>query len=608
MQARDYVGVSQIPNAVLFISHDGSIVKANAYAERLFGYEPGELIGCSFDTLFPEKHRKRQGQLVDEFFTNPAVRPVSTGLKLHGLASDGRKIPVEIAIGPVGNGTSAIAVIREISAVETTRAEPRENEPRLAEFSDRRGLFDLVLSSMGDCLAVLDSDGRIIAVNDAWVAFARENGQDSNPNLGVGADYLAVYMRAARTDPLAERALAGIRAVLNGTLNNFRLEYPCHSPTEKRWFSMSATAMKNGKGAITLHADVTDLVVARQQAERALAEVSQLKERLQAESEYLRDEIKSCHNFEEIIGNSESLRATLRKVEHVSKTNSTILLLGETGTGKELLARAIHARSERRNRPLIKVDCATLPSGLIESELFGHEKGAFTGAYETRIGRFELAHEGSIFLDEIGELPLDLQSKLLRVLEAGESRRLGSKHEQKVDIRVIAATNRDLQKEIRAGRFRADLYYRLGVFPIEIPPLRERREDIPTLVAFFVTESAAACGRTIRSIAKTSMDMLEAYDWPGNVRELRNVIERSVILCAAETLELAESLGDIDAPNPAPKSLLKQDLESVERSRILRALDESGWRIKGDGNAASRLGLSPSTLRSRMKKLAITRP
>jgi transcriptional regulator with GAF, ATPase, and Fis domain len=371
---------------------------------------------------------------------------------------------------------------------------------------------------------------------------------------------------------------------------------------------MSAVPIKNGKGAIILHTNLTDLVRTQRELERALSEVAQLTDRLQAESEYLREEIKSRHDFEEIVGNSEAIRKTLRRVELVARTSSTVLLLGETGTGKELLARNIHARSERQSRPLIKVDCGTLPSGLIESELFGHERGAFTGAYESKAGRFELAHEGTIFLDEIGELPLDLQSKLLRVLEDGELRRLGARQEKEVNVRVIAATNRDLRQAIRKGEFREDLYYRISVFPIEIPPLRRRPEDISPLVSYFVTQCAREACKTIRSISKASMSALEAYDWPGNVRELRNVIERSVILCQDEILEVAESLGDFEVDTAQSKGQLAEDVEAVERTRILRALEESGWKVKGDGNAASRLGLSPSTLRSKMKKLGITRP
>jgi transcriptional regulator with GAF, ATPase, and Fis domain len=258
-------------------------------------------------------------------------------------------------------------------------------------------------------------------------------------------------------------------------------------------------------------------------------------------------------------------------------------------------------------RPLIKVDCTTLPPGLMESELFGHQKGAFTGAHESKPGRLELANGGTIFLDEIGELPIELQAKLLRVIEEGEFTRLGSTQERKTNARVIAATNRDLKSEVSEGRFRADLYYRLGVFPIESPPLRDRREDIPLLVSFFVSKYADALGKGIRRIASSSMEALMAYDWPGNIRELRNVVERAVILGSGDVLRMEETLGDAVPPAGEPSGSLKRDLHVVERATILRALEESDWRVKGAGNAASRLGLSPSTLRSRMARLGIQR-
>lgn len=257
---------------------------------------------------------------------------------------------------------------------------------------------------------------------------------------------------------------------------------------------------------------------------------------------------------------------------------------------------------------MIKVDCGTLPAGLIESELFGHEKGAFTSAHEQKIGRFELAHEGTIFLDEIGELQLDLQSKLLRVIEEGEFRRVGGKSDKKVDVRVIAATNRDMRVGVREGRFRADLYYRLGVFPIEAPPLRERREDIAALVSFFVSKYATMLGKTVEQVHVHSLDAMVAYDWPGNVRELRNVIERSLILCTGETLIIDPAVVGATASAAGTSGPLKHDVQALERARVVRALQESDWKIKGEGNAASRLGVTASGLRSRMKKLGITRP
>jgi transcriptional regulator with GAF, ATPase, and Fis domain len=362
-----------------------------------------------------------------------------------------------------------------------------------------------------------------------------------------------------------------------------------------------------GGGAVVAHTIVTEEVLARQELEGTMVELARSRDQLQAETAYLHGHLGQEHNFEEIVGKSDVMVATLQKVELAAKTDATVLLLGETGTGKELLAHALHTRSNRKTRPLVRVDCTTLPPGLVESELFGHEKGAFTGAHETKLGRFELADGGTLFLDEIGELSLDLQAKLLRVLQEGEFQRLGAKREQKVDVRIIAATNRDLIDEMSEGRFRSDLYYRLNVLPIESPPLRERREDIPLLASYFLSRFRATVGKRIDTIAKSSMDALVAYDWPGNVRELQNIIERSAILCSGDILTVQEALGDAGVRDSKLAGSLRQGLDDVERTNILRALTESGWKVKGEGNAASSLGLKSSTLRSRMKKLGITR-
>jgi Nif-specific regulatory protein len=362
----------------------------------------------------------------------------------------------------------------------------------------------------------------------------------------------------------------------------------------------------------------------------ALNEVEQLKNRLQAENVYLQEEILAQHNFQEIIGNSPSLLTMLRHIEHVAGTDATVLILGETGTGKELIARAIHDRSRRRNRPLVKVNCAAISTGLVESELFGHVKGAFTGAIEKRIGRFELAHSGTLFLDEIGELPLETQAKLLRVLQEQEFEPVGSNRTLKVDVRVIAATNRDLEQAVAAGRFRADLFYRLHVFPLAVPPLRERRQDIPALALFFLERYAKHCGKRITGVAQQAMERLVRYDWPGNIRELQNTIERAVIICrgpvldmdndrliAAESGERNSAWADPAAAapaNPQPTAgvvaagsgrTATMTLEETERRHILAVLEQTRGVIEGARGAARILAMKPSTLRSRMKKLGI---
>jgi len=350
---------------------------------------------------------------------------------------------------------------------------------------------------------------------------------------------------------------------------------------------------------------VVERTEAAQKLKGALDEVEILKNRLQAENIYLQSELKVEHNFENIISTSDELNKVLRSVEQVASTDSSVLILGETGTGKELLARAVHSISKRADRPLVKVNCATLPENLIESELFGHEKGAFTGAISRKIGRFELANGGTIFLDEIGELPLSLQTKLLRVLQEGEFERLGDTNTLKVDVRVIAATNRNLEKEIVEGSFRKDLFYRLNVFPIKIPPLRDRREDIPLLVNHFLKKYNTKVGKELELISKEMMERLQRYDWPGNVRELENIIERAVVTSTGKKLIIGDWLAQSDTSKTRSKIL---PLEEMEKQYIIEVLENTEWKVSGEKGAAKILDINPQTLVSRMKKLGVQKP
>ena len=338
----------------------------------------------------------------------------------------------------------------------------------------------------------------------------------------------------------------------------------------------------------------------------ANAEIERLNERLRAENVYLREEIAGAEGFDEIVGESSVLHAALRRVEQVAVTDATVLVIGETGTGKELVAHAIHRKSERSKRPFITVNCSALPATLIESELFGHEKGAFTGAHTRQIGRFELADGGTIFLDEIGDLPIELQSRLLRVLQTGDFERLGSSSQRRVDVRVIAATHRDLERAVEEGRFRADLYYRLRVVPVHLPALRERSGDIPLLVWYFLSAKRLRLRKTIEEVPRRVMDAFVQYDWPGNVRELENVVERAMILSPGRTLTLEDAL--VNKRSSGSRQPSQSSLSDVERGHIVETLEACAWRINGSGNAAERLGLHPSTLRLRMKKLGVRRP
>lgn len=341
---------------------------------------------------------------------------------------------------------------------------------------------------------------------------------------------------------------------------------------------------------------------------QAYRQITELKDQLAKEKLYLEEEIRTEHNFEEIVGESAALRRVLRQVETVAPTDSTVLICGETGTGKELIARALHELSPRRQRTFVKVNCAAIPTGLLESELFGHEKGAFTGAITQKIGRFELAHQGTLFLDEVGDIPPELQPKLLRVLQEQEFERLGSTRTIRVDVRLVAATNRDLSQMVAAGQFRNDLYYRLNVFPVALPPLRERRDDIPRLVRHFAGRGARRMGRRIETIPAEAMDALVQYPWPGNIRELENVIERAVILSPGPVLHI--NVSELKAA-PAPTEVLAGaagTLADAEREHILHVLRETGWVLGGANGAATRLAMKRTTLQSRMKKLGISRP
>ena len=420
---------------------------------------------------------------------------------------------------------------------------------------------------------------------------AKRRAREAFASIGAGTDTSGVVLELSRKD--------------NG------------KPVFIQWWSRPDPS---GQYTRTMFVDIT---------ERVLMEREQA--RLQAENVYLQEEIKSVHNFEEIIGASAGLLQVLENVRLVAPTDASVLICGETGTGKELIARAIHSASRRAGKPFIKLNCAALPAGLVESELFGHERGAFSGAIQKRIGRFELANNGTIFLDEIGEMPLDVQTKLLRVLQEYEFERVGSSHTTKVDVRVIAATNRDLARAVGDGSFRQDLYYRLSVFPVTLPPLRERLEDIPLLVRFFAQKYGPRVGRRVESIDAATMQRLIEYPWPGNIRELENLIERALILASSSVLHVGpEILGPgaplirppstgLAAPQPqvpetaaalpaadAPQKELTS-LAAVQREHILRVLQAVGWVIEGERGAAARLGVKPATLRFRMKKFGISR-
>jgi transcriptional regulator with GAF, ATPase, and Fis domain len=412
-------------------------------------------------------------------------------------------------------------------------------------------------------------------------------------------------LQSVKVDTVAGKQGYVLTSIVDGTVAK-----QLRDELEEEHASLELLVSERTHELTSTNVQLTQEIGERKRAEEslrgAIAEIEELKDRLQAENVYLQQEVSAGYNFGEIIGQSTALSYVFLRVEQVAPQDATVLLLGETGTGKGVIARAIHSRSARKDRPMITVNCTSLPANLIESELFGRERGAFTGASARQIGRFELADGGTIFLDEIGEMPLELQSKLLRVIQDGEFERLGGPRTVKVDVRIIAASNRNLEEEVRNGRFREDLFYRLNVFPITIPPLRQRKDDIPLLVSHFVTKFGKKTGKKIETVSKDTLKALQEYHWPGNVRELESVIERAVITSQGPGLQV---LDRFDAFLKTGESL-GQDVKALaelEQGHILQVLQKTGWRVEGKNGAALLLGLNPSTLRARMRKYGIRR-
>jgi PAS domain S-box-containing protein len=508
----------------------------------------------------------------------------------HLAVLDGQPMPAE----PHKLFTLRIAAARAAAELERLRYEKQihDSEERYRDLYDeapigyiQEDLESRFISANRAALRILGLKPKEVAgtVGMSLVADTPENKRrirEGFSSVGQGADAGAIVIELRRKDD--------------------------GRPIWVQWYSRPEP---HGKYTRTVIMDVTERVL-----------IEQEKTRLEQQNLYLQEEIKGVHNFEEIIGQSPSLTAVLDNIRRVAATESTVLITGETGTGKELIARALHSNSRRKDKPLIKINCAALPAGLVESELFGHEKGAFTGALARRIGRFELAQGGTIFLDEIGDLPPDSQAKLLRVLQEREFDRVGGSTPIRVDVRVLAATNRELLTAVQAKTFREDLYYRLSVFPLHLPPLRDRQEDIPSLAHFLVNKFASRIGKRIVEIDKDTMRRLLAYRWPGNVRELENVIERAVILSNGSKLEIGPEVLSVRAapvtlsPFPGGEGKVRDvvtvghqpaTLEDTEREHILTVLHQTGWVVAGPRGAAKILALHPNTLRSRMKKLGI---
>jgi len=617
------------------------ILDVNPRACKMLGYSREELLSTPITAIHP----KEMPELL-AFAQSVFDQGHGWTSELSCMTKSGEALPAEISasVVKIGDKSCLIALVRDITArkraqaalqqysenlekvVEERTTELRRSEERqraLLEINNaiianlnRESLFTAVTQALGKILTfdvaaicLLDREkgvfrlfalempslvkhpfdvGTELELKGSHVGWVLEHRKpllrcdlEIERQFPVEKDLLAAGIRSYLAVPLVARG-AGF-----GTLNIGRQTPNCFSDED------GVVLEEVGKQVALAIANMV-----------AYEEIAQLKSQLEQEKLYLQEEIKTEHNFEEFIGQGQNIKKVLRSIETVAPTDASVLVLGETGTGKELVVRAIHNLSPRKDKALVKVNCAALPSGLIESELFGHEKGAFTGALSRRIGRFELAHRGTIFLDEIGDLPLELQAKLLRVLQDGEFERVGGTGSIKVNVRVIAATNRDLERSVQENRFRQDLFYRLNVFPIRIPALRERKEDIPLLVKYFAVKYGKKMGRNIDTVPKKVLDSLTTYTWPGNVRELENVIERSVILSTGSQLELADWLpkqGISSQGNKVPT------LEELERQHIIEVLEMTGWRVSGERGAATVLDVKSTTLESRMKKLGIVR-
>jgi PAS domain S-box-containing protein len=569
------------PDAIVVTDSDGRITSVNVQVERTFGYTRQELVGQPVEILVPDRFRTVHPEHQKAYNAHACIRPMGAGLELFGRRKDGSEFPVDIMLSPVetAEGRVVLSVIRDIS--------DRKKAQEAIERSEK--LFRALFEFSPDAIIASDAEGLITGVNarvETSFGYKREE------LIGQSVDIL-VPERFRRGHPARRKeygAKATVRPMGAGLELYGRRKDGSEFPAD---IMLGPVETAKGRAVLSVIRDLTE----KREAEEALRQSEQ-------ERRYLEEELSTESKFEEIIGESIGLKRVLKHVETVAATDVTVLILGETGTGKDVIARAIHYLSPRNERTLVKLNCAAIPSGLLESELFGHEKGAFTGAIDRKIGRLELAHKGTLFLDEIGDLPLELQPKILRALQEKEFERVGGTKTIPVNVRLVAATNRDLAQMVADRTFRSDLYYRLRVFPILLPPLRERREDIPLLVRYFVDRHARKLYKKIQTIDPATMRALTRWDWPGNIRELENFIERAVILTKGPVLRAP--LSELEMPEEAS---FTQDatLESKEREHILRVLRETKGRISGPHGAAARLGLIRTTLNSKLKKLGIQR-
>jgi PAS domain S-box-containing protein len=601
-EARFRATFERAPVGILNVTRDGRLVRANQRFSEMLGYREEEVLGRHYSEFtHPDDLRA-----TDALYANLSAEPDAVpSLEKRYRRKDGQVVWGHLTVSPVFDDVGGSRVM--VAVIEDITARRQAEELRRSEAALRRAHEQLQRRRALAVAASLDGVWEWEAASER-VLYSERFAQLLGYQANEVPQTLKFFRGILHPDDADSLWTAVQRHLSQGTPYDVECRLQTRSG-EYRWFRTRGQAQRDADGRPTWMAgslqDIDQQKTAETHLRTALAEVKRLTERLRAENTYLQEEITNSMGFDEIVGESELLRSVLTQIEHVAVTDASVLLLGETGTGKELLARAIHVRSQRKQRPLVRVNLAALPSSLIESELFGHVKGAFTGAVTDKIGRFQLADGGTLFLDEIGELDPELQTKLLRVLQEGEFERIGSTQTLRVDVRIVAATNRDLRRAMEENTFRSDLYYRLAVFPIEVPPLRLRRDDIPLLTWHFIAKKQGRLGKAITSIPTSVSEALMEYDWPGNIRELENVIERAMILATGPTLSLPNPLQN--APR-VPRAAKASSRLEVDRSQILAALEACRWKVKGLGNAAERLGLKPSTLRYRMKVLGIERP
>lgn len=581
-------------DAIITVDDNHHIMLFNAAAERIFGCTAAEALGQSIERFIPERfrltHREHIRGLGEK---NVTPRIMGQPGDLYGIKSSGDEFPLEASVSQIQLNDQKLytVILRDVTERKNAIDELRQSEERFSK-AFRANPQPMSLTTI--------TDGRYLDVNDSFLTMS---GYTREEVIGHSSRDLAIWEtpnhRAEFISQLNEKgAVVNVEAKFRTKDGSLRLLLS----SAERLEIVGEECLLVASSDITARKESEDaLVRAHQQLVVAHEEVNRLKNQLEAENIYLQQELQLDQTFGEMVGQSDALKYVQFKISQVALTDSTVLITGETGTGKELVARAIHSASLRKDRKLIKVNCAALPASLIESELFGYEKGAFTGASSRKLGRFELANGGTIFLDEIGDLPIESQVKLLRTIQEGEIERLGGTRTIKIDVRIIAATNRNLKQEIEKGSFREDLWYRLNVFPITVPPLRQRPDDIPLLTDYFTSKSAKKFGRKIDSVSAGAMRTLQEHSWPGNIRELENVIERAVIHCQGSVLHLTERF---ETPPETVTSTAKS-LEEIERDYIIRILESTSGRIEGPNGAARILGLNPSTLRTRIIKLGI---